>query len=86
MQCAPWYPESHNLNGLVYEGRQDFQSAVASYKLARYALKTSTFHLPHSHFSDLSVNLARALCKVCMHIGFFSSVLYSLQVLHAITK
>ncbi|XP_021867566.2 tetratricopeptide repeat protein SKI3 [Spinacia oleracea] len=63
LQCAPWYPESHNLNGLVYEGRQDFQSAVASYKLARYALKTSTFHLPHSHFSDLSVNLARALCK-----------------------
>ncbi|KAL2895169.1 Tetratricopeptide repeat protein SKI3 [Bienertia sinuspersici] len=63
LHCAPWYPETHNLNGLVSEGRHDYQSAVASYRLAHYAWKTSTVLLPHSHLVDISVNLARALCK-----------------------
>ncbi|XP_021717803.1 tetratricopeptide repeat protein SKI3-like isoform X1 [Chenopodium quinoa] len=63
LQCAPWYPESHNLNGLVSEARHDYQSAIVSYQLARYAWKTSTLSLSHSHFVDISINLARALCK-----------------------
>lgn len=63
LQCAPWYPETHNLNGLVSEGRHDYESAVASYQIASYAWKTSAFPLPHSHFSAISINLARALCK-----------------------
>ncbi|XP_057519468.1 tetratricopeptide repeat protein SKI3 isoform X2 [Amaranthus tricolor] len=66
LQCAPWYSESHNLNGLISEARHDYESAVASYRLAHYALKTSTLPLSHSqsHFVDISVNLSRALCKV----------------------
>lgn len=63
LQCAPWYPESHNLNGLVSEGRHDYQSAVAYYRLAHCALKTSTVPLPQSYIVDVSINLARALCK-----------------------
>ncbi|KMT19386.1 hypothetical protein BVRB_1g013820 [Beta vulgaris subsp. vulgaris] len=62
-QCAPWYPESHNLNGIVFEARHDYQSAVASYRLAQYAWRTSKFPLPHLYSADISVNLARALCK-----------------------
>ncbi|KAL9238058.1 hypothetical protein vseg_012534 [Gypsophila vaccaria] len=64
VQCAPSYPESHNLCGLVSEGRHDYESAVTSYQLARYAWKISAFPLPQSHLVDMSVNLARVLCKV----------------------
>lgn len=64
VQCAPSYPESHNLNGLVSEARHDYESAVSSYRLARFALKVSTFTLPPYHLAHVSVNLARALCRV----------------------
>ncbi|XP_074263980.1 tetratricopeptide repeat protein SKI3 [Silene latifolia] len=63
VQCAPSYPESHNICGLVYEGRHDYEGAVTSYQLARCAWKISAFPLPQSYFADISVNLARALCK-----------------------
>lgn len=63
VQCAPFYPECHNLNGLVSEARNDYQSAVAFYKLARYALMRFTSASPPSYVVDVSMNLARALCK-----------------------
>uniref|UniRef100_A0A7C9E7T7 UDP-N-acetylglucosamine--peptide N-acetylglucosaminyltransferase SPINDLY n=1 Tax=Opuntia streptacantha TaxID=393608 RepID=A0A7C9E7T7_OPUST len=63
VQCAPFYPECHNLNGLVSEARNDYQSAVGFYKLARFALKRFTSTLPPSYAVDVSMNLARALCK-----------------------
>ncbi|KAK9740332.1 hypothetical protein RND81_03G027300 [Saponaria officinalis] len=64
VQCAPSYPESHNLCGLVYEARHDYESAVTFYRIARYAWKISALPLPESHLADISVNLARVLCKV----------------------
>jgi hypothetical protein len=66
VQRAPHYPESHNINGLVSEVRSDFQSAIASYRQAKFALdmmrnsKTDC----RCHIADISVNLARSLCKV----------------------
>jgi superkiller protein 3 len=65
VQRAPHYPESHNINGLVSEVRSDFQSAIASYRQAKFALdmmrnsKTDC----RCHIADISVNLARSLCK-----------------------
>ena len=35
---APHYPESHNINSLVYEVKSDFQSAITFYQQARFAL------------------------------------------------
>ena len=64
MQHAPHYPESHNLNGLVCESRFDFQSAAAAYRLARHAISSFSASVPRSHMRDISVNLARSLCKV----------------------
>lgn len=65
VQRAPHYPESHNINGLVSEVRSDFQSAITYYQQAKFAL-----HMIHSSkldnkypFVDVSVNLARSLCK-----------------------
>ncbi|KAI3938059.1 hypothetical protein MKW98_018615 [Papaver atlanticum] len=57
---APQCPESHNLNGLVHEARSDYQSAIACYRLARYAINCSVRKTPESHLSDISANLARA--------------------------
>ncbi|XP_026404471.1 tetratricopeptide repeat protein SKI3-like [Papaver somniferum] len=57
---APHCPESHNLNGLVHEARSDYQSAIACYRLARYAINCSVRKTPESHLSDISANLARA--------------------------
>ncbi|KAL1560754.1 tetratricopeptide repeat protein SKI3 isoform X2 [Salvia divinorum] len=58
----PHYPESHNLNGLVCESRSDYQGAVASYRLARYALKYFGDETSEYHLDDISINLARSLC------------------------
>ncbi|KAG6407029.1 hypothetical protein SASPL_130011 [Salvia splendens] len=58
----PHYPEAHNLNGLVCESRSDYQGAVASYRLARYALKYFADETSESHSDDISINLARSLC------------------------
>lgn len=65
VQRAPHYPESHNLNGLISEVRLDFQSAITFYLQARFALgmcNSKSDNRPA--FADVSVNLARALCKV----------------------
>jgi superkiller protein 3 len=64
VQHAPQYPESHNLYGLVCEARFDYQSAAAAYRLARYAISSFPGSVPKSHTRDISLNLARSLCKV----------------------
>lgn len=70
MQRAPHYPECHNLNGLSYESRSDHQSAVASYRLARYAVANSTINVSKSYIRDISINLARSLSRVKMFCLF----------------
>ncbi|PKA60385.1 putative UDP-N-acetylglucosamine--peptide N-acetylglucosaminyltransferase SEC [Apostasia shenzhenica] len=65
IQRAPHYPESYNLNGLIYESRSDYECAIASYQLARCALKIAALSevALKSYATSVSVNLARALCK-----------------------
>ncbi|VAH17868.1 unnamed protein product [Triticum turgidum subsp. durum] len=65
VQRAPHYPESHNINGLVSEVRSDFQSAITSYQHAKFALDmVRGSKLDNRYpFVDVSVNLARSLCK-----------------------
>ncbi|KAH9694130.1 tetratricopeptide repeat protein SKI3 [Citrus sinensis] len=63
IQRGPHYPESHNLYGLVCEARSDYQAAVVSYRLARYAISSSSGTVPNSHFQDISINLARSLSR-----------------------
>ncbi|XP_030951099.1 tetratricopeptide repeat protein SKI3 [Quercus lobata] len=63
VQHAPQYPESHNLYGLVCEARFDYQSAAAAYRLARCAICSFPDSVPKSHTRDISLNLARSLCK-----------------------
>ncbi|KAJ1687174.1 hypothetical protein LUZ63_018564 [Rhynchospora breviuscula] len=66
VQRAPNYAESHNIEGLVCEARCDYISAVAAYRRARFTL-TMASHFDsdvlRSHLADVSVNLARSLCK-----------------------
>ena len=50
--------------GLVCEARFDYQAAVASYRLARCAIKSSADTIPKSLFQDVSINLARSLSQV----------------------
>ncbi|XP_057975626.1 tetratricopeptide repeat protein SKI3 isoform X3 [Malania oleifera] len=63
VQQAPHYPESHNLSGLIFESQFDYQSAVASYRLARFAVNAFAGTAPKSHFRDISINLARSLSR-----------------------
>lgn len=65
VQRAPHYPESHNINGLVAEVRSDFQSAITSYQQAKFALEMMrSSKLDNRYpFVDVSLNLARSLCK-----------------------
>ncbi|XP_064982269.1 tetratricopeptide repeat protein SKI3-like isoform X2 [Musa acuminata AAA Group] len=65
VQRAPYLPESHNLHGLVCESRTDYQSAIVAYQKARCALRMfpNFKHDLQSSFTDVSVNLARSLCK-----------------------
>lgn len=70
MQHAPHYPECHNLNGLSCESQFDYQSAVASYRLARYAVANSSGNVSKSHIRDISINLARSLSMVMMFYVF----------------
>ncbi|KAM0878422.1 hypothetical protein ACQ4PT_034890 [Festuca glaucescens] len=65
VQRAPHYPESHNINGLVAEVRSDFQSAIASYQQAKFALDMMhRSKLDNRYpFVDVSLNLARSLFK-----------------------
>ncbi|CAK9178263.1 unnamed protein product [Ilex paraguariensis] len=62
LQRAPHYPETHNLNGLVFEARFDYLSAVASYRLARCAISSFSGKESNSYLRDVSINLARSLC------------------------
>lgn len=62
LQRAPQYPESHNLKGLVCEARSDYESAVASYRLARLAARVFAGKLSKSSLTDISINLTRSLC------------------------
>ncbi|KAL2506081.1 Tetratricopeptide repeat protein SKI3 [Abeliophyllum distichum] len=63
LQRAPHYPESHNLNGLVCESRGDYQSAITSYRLARCAIRSFAGEVSESFLKDISINLARSLCR-----------------------
>ncbi|KAL8152081.1 hypothetical protein V2J09_021889 [Rumex salicifolius] len=63
VQLAPYYPESHNLNGLVSEAKFDYESATASFRLARFAMKTYDSTLTSSNLTDITINLARVLSK-----------------------
>lgn len=63
VQRAPHFHETHNLNGLVCEARCHFQAAIASYRLARYAINISARTFPESHLKDILINLARSLSK-----------------------
>ncbi|KAL3514915.1 hypothetical protein ACH5RR_027632 [Cinchona calisaya] len=63
LQRAPHYPESHNLNGLVCEARSDYQSASASFRLARHAVSSFAGKVSKLYHKDISVNLVRSLCK-----------------------
>ncbi|RDY04879.1 Tetratricopeptide repeat protein SKI3 [Mucuna pruriens] len=56
VQHSPHYPESHNLQGLVCEARND-------YKLARHAINIGSWSIQNSHIMDISINLARSLSK-----------------------
>ncbi|GAB4861706.1 hypothetical protein Ancab_036959 [Ancistrocladus abbreviatus] len=64
VQRAPYYPEAHNLNGLVSEARLFYPSAIASFRLARCLMKSSTCTTPRSVLTDISINLARVLSKM----------------------
>ncbi|KAF5462290.1 hypothetical protein F2P56_018311 [Juglans regia] len=63
VQHAPHFPESHNLHGLACEARFDYQSAAAAYRLACCAISSVSAIVPNSHARDISLNLARSLCK-----------------------
>ncbi|KAH9287903.1 hypothetical protein KI387_032020, partial [Taxus chinensis] len=62
VQRAPHLPESHNLSGLVWESRRNFQRAIVGYKHARYALEHFDGSPPSCHYAA-SLNLARVLCQ-----------------------
>ncbi|KAG6510698.1 hypothetical protein ZIOFF_028729 [Zingiber officinale] len=67
---APFSSLAHNLLGLVCESRTDYQSAVIAYQQARYILKNFPCFEGdvQARFVDVSVNLARSLCKICVHL------------------
>ncbi|XP_058220446.1 tetratricopeptide repeat protein SKI3 isoform X2 [Rhododendron vialii] len=61
VQRAPYYSESHNMKGLVCEARLDYQTASASFRLARCADSSFAGKVSKSHIGDVSINLARSL-------------------------
>ncbi|PKU77719.1 tetratricopeptide repeat protein SKI3 [Dendrobium catenatum] len=65
IQRSPYYPESHNVHGLICEARSDYQSAISAYRLARSALRIASLSKDSAKhcLTDVSVNLARALCQ-----------------------
>jgi superkiller protein 3 len=67
VQRAPNYAESHNIEGLVCEAHSDYNSAIAAYRRARFALTMASYYGPDvfsSRLAYVSLNLARSLCKV----------------------
>ena len=79
MQRSPHYPESHNLHGLVCEARKDYKSAATSYRIARHAINIGSLSIQSSLIKDVSINLARSLCKV--HILEISSLMCSNHIM-----
>ncbi|XP_015936190.1 tetratricopeptide repeat protein SKI3 isoform X1 [Arachis duranensis] len=63
VQRSPHYPESHNLHGLVCESRKDYRSAAISYRIALHAISIALLDNQNSQIKDVSINLARSLCK-----------------------
>lgn len=63
VQHAPHCPESHNLSGLIWESRGNFQSAILAYKRAGYAMQHFGGQSKSLYCHDVSFNLARALCQ-----------------------
>ncbi|KAK4486866.1 hypothetical protein RD792_006174 [Penstemon davidsonii] len=63
LQHVPHNPETHNLNGLICESRSDYLSAITSYRLARCALISYAVESSESYLNEISINLARSLCK-----------------------
>lgn len=70
VQRAPYYPESHNLKGLVCEARFEYQTAAASYRQALCALTNFSSSVSKSQIRDISINLARSLSKVKIFMSF----------------
>lgn len=52
------------MKGLVCEARLDYQTASASYRLARCADSTFAGKVSKSHIGDVSINLTRSLFQV----------------------
>ncbi|GAB4861698.1 hypothetical protein Ancab_036951 [Ancistrocladus abbreviatus] len=69
MQCAPYYPKAHNLNGLVSEARLFYPFVIASFRLVHCLMKSSTYTMPRSVLTDISINLARVLTYDSFAIG-----------------
>ncbi|CAH8370910.1 unnamed protein product [Eruca vesicaria subsp. sativa] len=63
VQRTPDYPESHNLHGLVCEARQNYHTAIASYRLALAAMSVCPDNSVKSHAGKISINLVRSLSK-----------------------
>ncbi|KMZ74255.1 Tetratricopeptide repeat (TPR)-like superfamily protein, partial [Zostera marina] len=63
VQRVPFCPVSHNLNGLICEARGDFQSAIVSYKQARYTLDIFPTSGHKYKAAEVSFNLSRSLFK-----------------------
>ncbi|EFH63911.1 tetratricopeptide repeat-containing protein [Arabidopsis lyrata subsp. lyrata] len=63
VQRTPYYPESHNLHGLVCEARHNYHTAIASYRLALAAMSIYPDNLVKSHAGKVSINLIRSLSK-----------------------
>ena len=62
------------MNGLVCEARLDYHSAAAAYRLARCAVSSVEDKVPNSVITDISINLARAHCKVNIFNIVFSAI------------
>lgn len=64
VQRAPFYPESHNLMGLVYEAHGNYFSAITAFRRAKCAISfAGSCQAPC--LVDVSINLARSLVWVC---------------------
>lgn len=64
VQRSPYYPEPHNLHGLVCEARHNYHTAIASYRLALAAMSIYPESSVKSHAGKVSINLVRSLSKV----------------------
>jgi hypothetical protein len=63
VQRSPYYPEPHNLHGLVCEARHNYHTAIASYRLALAAMSIYPESSVKSHAGKVSINLVRSLSK-----------------------